>query len=111
MRVCNHCGSPDLTSGLRCTKCGKAPYDFSSQPARKEPPMSEIEAMAIALFQNDDRYKNCVWQGLPDRLQAMFRSDATAALAALRETHHLVPRTDGPECGGGAVTESGGPVR
>ena len=55
-----------------------------------------IEAMAVALFNNDDRYKHATWSRVLDRIKDQFRSDATAALAALRETHHLIPKDQEP---------------
>ena len=52
-----------------------------------------IEAMARAIYRSDTpSFKDADFDKLDSILQAQFKGLATAALAALRETHHVVPK-------------------
>jgi hypothetical protein len=54
-----------------------------------------IEAMARALLVQEFGPDTDKWMSAA--IGEEYRRQATAALAALRETHHLVPRTDGDD--------------
>lgn len=45
--------------------------------------MKLIERVARALFANDDKWAKASWSAAPDRIKAMFRSDAKAAIRAM----------------------------
>ena len=55
-----------------------------------------IEAMARGLHAIEGSWNDYEWEYLPPTVQQLFMEQATAALAALRETHHLVPKDQEP---------------
>ena len=54
-----------------------------STEALKDETVGDVERVAVALFKNDDQYRNKDWEFVSDRLRELFRSDARAALTAL----------------------------
>lgn len=55
-----------------------------------------VEKMARGLHAIEGSWNDYEWEYLPQTVQKLFMEQAAAALDALRETHHLIPKNSEP---------------